>query len=142
MPTGRFGIDYSDILARNISAFADASTIVFDATKAGGSASVGLAVTESADDTIALCADGDPIMGKLLKVEPDGLCTVHVRGFATLPGGTGATLTRGRRTVGALLGSAKGYIRTAATGTAAELNAEGPIIWNAGTTTAVVVDFG
>ena len=138
MPTGRLGIDFSDILARNVTAFADNSTI----TVATAAACIGLAVTISADDTIALAADGQPVIGKLLKVEADLACTVQVRGFATLPGGTGATLTRGRRLCGALLVAAPGYVRTIATGTAAESNAAGPVAWNVGTTTAVVCDFG
>ncbi len=118
----------------------DASTITYDATKTGGSAQVGLAVTLSADDTVALVADADAIEGKLLSVEADGMCTVQVGGYMTLPGGASATLTRGLAIVGALgAASAKGYIRVAASGTAAELvKCRGGIVRN-GTTTAVVV---
>jgi len=119
----------------------DASTITYLATATGGSASVGLAVTLSADDTVALAADGDAIEGKLLTVEADGICTVQVDGYCTFPGGSAATLTRGVNIVGALgAASAKGYIRAAASGTAAELiKCRGRII-NNGVTTAVTVD--
>lgn len=131
---------------------ADNSTITYDATKAGGSAAVGLAVIQTATaDTVALTADGDPIFGKLILVEPDLKCTVQRRGFTTLPGGNGATLTVGTKAVGALgAASAKGYIRTVpetvTTPTAAEVTnafraarTKATII-NAAVTTAVVVE--
>jgi hypothetical protein len=119
---------------------ADGVTIVYDATLVGGSAAVGLAVTESADDTVALCADGDEVRGKVILVESDGKVNVQDGGYMTLPAGTGASLTRGKKIVGALLSSAKGYIREVATGTAAELGkARGSII-NASDTANVVVD--
>lgn len=104
----------------------DNSTITYDSTKSGGTASVGLAVTFSAVNTVALCADADLIVGKLIKVSSDNMATVQIIGGMTLPGGNGATLTVGTRFVGALgAASAKGYIRTvtaAATPTAAEVN--------------------
>lgn len=118
----------------------DNSTITYDATKANGAATtmIDKAVTMSADDTVALAADGDRIIGKLIKVEGDNKCSVRVHGFVTLPGGNGATLTRGLAVVGALNASSeKGYVRVAASGTAAELvKCRGMIISN-GTTTAV-----
>ena len=92
----------------------DNSTITYDATKANGAATtmIGKAVTFSADDTVALCADGDAIVGKLINVEGDNKCSVRTKGFVTLPGGASATLTRGKKAVGALgASSAKGYIR-------------------------------
>ena len=93
----------------------DDSTITYDATKAGGSAQVGLAVALSADDTVALCADGDAVLGKLILVESDDKCNVMTEGTMTLPGGNGATLTLGATIVGALgAASAKGYIRSGA----------------------------
>src|SRR5262245_49033885 len=138
MPTGRLGIAFDDILAKNITLFADNSTI----TVANAATVVGRAVAMSADDTVKLAADAEPIIGKLLKVEPDLGCTVQVRGFCELPGGTGATLTRGRRAIGAALAGAPGYIRVVNTATAAELNGAGPIMINVGTTTAVICDLG
>lgn len=125
----------------------DNSTITYDATKANGADTtmIGKAVTLSADDTVALAADGDAVVGKLIAVEGDNKCSVRVHGFVTLPGGSGATLTRGKKIVGALgAASAKGYIRdvvvAAASYAAAEANemqkARGLII-SVGTTTAV-----
>ncbi len=118
----------------------DDSTITYDATKTGGSAQVGLAVTFSTDDTVALCADGDAVIGKLILVEGDDKANVMTEGTMTLPGGDSATLTLGATIVGALgAASAKGYIRSAASGTAAELVKARGRIENNNTTTAVVV---
>lgn len=118
----------------------DGSTITYDATKVRGSAQVDLAVTLSGNGTVALAADGDAIVGKLVQVETDLVAVVQTGGFVTLPGGNGATLTRGAQIVGALNpSSAKGYIRIAASGTAAELvKARGQII-DSSDATAVVV---
>lgn len=121
----------------------DNSTIVYDSTKANGAATtmIGKAVTLSADDTVALCADGDAVIGKLLLVESDNKCAVQVEGVMTLPGGASATLTLGSKIVGALgASSARGYIRSAASGTAAELVKCRGWIDNNDDTTAVVVD--
>ena len=102
----------------------DNSTITYDKTKAFGSAQAGvnLAVTFSASDTVALCADGDAIVGILEQVEADGKCTVSVAGHLKFKKGNGATVTNGKKIVGALgAASAKGYIRDVNTATAAEL---------------------
>ncbi len=118
----------------------DNSTITYSSTSAGGSASVGLAVKLSAAKTVALADDGAAVIGRLIQVFPDNTATVKVGGVLTLPGGNGATLTLGTAIVGALnASSAAGYIRSAASGTAAELiKCRGAII-DAGTTTAVKV---
>lgn len=122
----------------------DDSTITFDATKAGGSAQVGLAVTLSANGTIALAVDASPILGKLESVEWDKRATV-IEGpgaYVTLPGGNAATLTPGTKIVGALgAASAKGYIRSASASeaTAVEAQLARHTIIDSGTTTAVVV---
>lgn len=118
----------------------DNSTITYSATEDNGSASVGLAVTLSAANTVALVADAEPITGKLLEVTADNMAVVQTHGRMTLPGGTSATLTLGKKIVGDLLGAAKGYIREVDTTTAAELGMARGAILNAGTTTAVVVD--
>jgi hypothetical protein len=122
---------------------ADGVTITFDRTLAGGAATTMLnkAVSLSADGTVQLASDGEAIIGKLILVEADLRCSVQDHGICELPGGTGATLTRGAAIVGALgAASAKGYIRIAASGTAAELIlCRGRILAN-GTTTAVEVD--
>lgn len=118
----------------------DASTILYSATTANGSAQVGLAVTFSAAKTVALTADGDRVVGKLIQVEPNSICRVQIEGPVTLPAGTGASLTLGKAIVGALLGAAKGYIREVATGTAAELGRETGWIVDATDTANVEVE--
>lgn len=133
-------VDFTGLAPKAATYKIDNSTITYDVSKANGSAAVGLAVTLSADGTVALAADGEAIEGKLLKVEPDNTATVQYGGFVTFAGGNGASLTRGKKIVGALnASSAKGYIREVNTATAAELGrCRGRIIAN-GTTTAVVV---
>ena len=117
----------------------DDSTITYDATEDGGSAQVGLAVALSAAETIELAGDGEEIVGKLVKVESDNVATVQIAGGMTLPAGTSASLTVGKKIVGDLLVSAEGYIREVNTSTAAELGLARGFIINAGTTTAVEV---
>ncbi len=100
----------------------DNSTITYDVTKAAGSASIGLAVTLSASKTVALCADGDAVIGRLIKVESDNKAVVQTGDWVKFSGGLSATLTLGTGIVGALgASSAKGYVRSAASATAAEL---------------------
>lgn len=124
------------------------ATIIFDGTKAGGSTQVGLAVTlVSNTGEIDLTSDGDRVLGKLIKVEADGRCTVQVTGGMTLPAGASATVDAGTKIVGALgASSAKGYIRsmTATTGsyvqgTATEAQKATGLIFDSSVTTAVQV---
>ena len=120
--------------------FIDDSTITYDAAEEGGAASVGLATTLSGNDTIALVADGQGVLGKLLHVESDGVAAVVTEGVMELPGGDGATLTRMKKIVGDLgANSAKGYIREVNTAVAAELGVARGEIRNTATATAVVV---
>jgi len=122
----------------------DGSTITYDSTKAGGAAAtmIGKAVTLSTHGTVALAADADPILGELVQVEWDGACSVKTRGYLSLPGGNGATLTPGTKIVGALNASSeKGYIRTCAAATLAEVNKSRGLIIDASVTTAVEVLF-
>lgn len=149
MSDPRNTVRFDEIEVTRVTYKIDNSTITYDAAKAGGSAQSAayqtagtglLAVTLSADDTVALAADGDAVEGFLESVESDNKCVVITDGYVAGKGGTGATLTRGTTIVGALLSSAKGYIRSAASGTAAELiKARGRII-NNGDTTKVMVD--
>jgi hypothetical protein len=115
-------------------------TIVYSTDEEGGSEQVGLAVTIESSNTVSLVGDGENVAGKLIKVEPGGVCVVQTGGTVELPGGDGATLTPGTQIVGDLgAASAEGYIRSAASATAAELIvARGQII-DATTATAVVV---
>lgn len=144
MPDPRTAVEFEGIGDVRATFMIDNSTIVYDGTASQGAAAtmIGKAVSLSADDTVQLVADGDAIVGKLIKVESDNKAVVQVEGFTTLPGGASAALTRGLKFVGALgASSARGYIREAASATPAELNkGRGRIVRN-GTTTAVVVQF-
>lgn len=117
----------------------DNDTITYDADETNGSAQVGLAVKLTADDTVGLTTDASEVVGKLIKVEKDNKATVQVGGCMTLPSGSGASLTLGKKIVGDLDGSDKGYIREVATGTAAELGVARGMILNNDTASAVMV---
>lgn len=143
MPAGRNQVAYDEIDYEAITLIADGVTIVFDATKPGGSTAVGLAVMLSANDTVALTQDGSHVVGKLITVESDGKCAVQYDGMAKLPGGLAATLTFGAGIVGATgAAAARGYIRAAASAAAAELLVMKGNIVNNADATAVVVDLG
>jgi hypothetical protein len=132
-------VDFSEIKPVRITCVADGSTVTFDRTQAGGSAQVGLAVNLSASKTIQTAGDGERILGVLLNVEPDGMCTVQVGGVATFKGGTSATLTPGSAIVGDLLSAAEGYIQTVGTGSVAAGIAGRGMILDASDTNAVKV---
>ncbi len=146
MPDPRKVLGFQDIDPEYVT-FKYDNTITYSASAAGGSTSVGLALTMASNGTVALAAANDMVIGKLIAVESDGFCSVQTEGFMTLPAGNGSTVTVGTKIVGALgAASAKGYIQTvaaAATPTAAEVNninkARGFIVDNS-TTTAVVVN--
>lgn len=91
------------------------ATIVYDDEVDGGSEQVGLAVTIESDNLVTLIGDGEGLLGKLVKVEPGGMCVVQTGGVMTLPGGDAATLTAMGKVVGDLgAAAAEGYIRVAA----------------------------
>lgn len=138
MANPRLPVRFNNIDYRAETFIIDDSTITYDVTKTNGSTQVGLAVTLSAADTIALVADAEGILGKLIKVEEDNRATVQTRGYMTLPAGTSAALTLNKKIVGDLLSSAKGYIREAAAAAGEYVVMRGRIE-NAATTTAVVV---
>lgn len=140
MADPRLNADINGKDAEYLTAYYDNSTITYSATSNGGSAVVGRAVGLSAAGTIELAADGEDVLGKLIKVEPDGYCTVQVGGGMELPAGAAASLTVGKKIVGAASAApANGYIREVATGTAAELGVARGFIWDASDTTAVQV---
>lgn len=139
MSDPRLDADITGKNAEYLTAYYDNSTITYSAASAGGSASVGLAVNLSAAGTIQLVGDGEAVLGRLIKVESNGYCTVQVGGAMELPAGTGASLTVGKAIVGDLSTAAEGYIREVATATAAELGVARGFIWDASDTTAVQV---
>ena len=139
MANDRIDVSIVGIMPVRVSYLIDDSSVTYDVDEVGGSSSVGLAMTLSAANTIATAGDGEFVLGKLLKVEADGVATVQIGGGMTLPAGTGAGVTLGKAIVGDLLVAAEGYIREGATGTAAELGVCRGHISDAGTTTAVEV---
>lgn len=142
MADPRLAVDYSEIGAENVTYKIDDSTITYDVTKDGGSDQVGLAVTlvAATADTIELVGDGEMVLGRLVQVEAHNVATVQVAGYMQLPGGDGATLTRGKAIVGDLgADSAEGYIREVNTAQAAELGVCRGFINEPSTTTAVWV---
>jgi len=140
MADPRLEVGFDEIGAVLASFKIDNSTITYSATASGGSSQVGLAVTLSAADTVKLAEDGEAVVGKLVKVESDNVAVVQIAGGMHLPGGASASLTLGKKIVGALgAGNAKGYIREVATATAAELGLMRGFIVDAGTTTEVWV---
>lgn len=139
MANPRAVVDYEGIGVRRVTFIADGSTILFDSTKANGSAQVGLAVQMSANNTVALTVDASEVVGRLERVHADGMCVVQTEGGCSLPGGNAATLTAGTKIVGALgAASAPGYIRTAAANAAEAAVARGEIL-DSSTATAVKV---
>ena len=91
----------------------DGSTIKYDITKPNRSDAVGKAFKLNADGKGELVADGDEIDGKVIAVDDDHKFTAaYMFGGLTLPLGTGATVVRGDKVVGALgASSAKGHIK-------------------------------
>jgi predicted homoserine dehydrogenase-like protein len=142
MANPRAGVEFERIDSVDVTFKVDNVTIVYDATKPQGAAAtmIGMAVSLSADDTVQLCSDAEAVIGKLLRVEADNVGVVQTGGYCSFAGGNAATLTRGAKVVGALgAAAAKGYIRAAASATAAELLvARGQIIRNADTANVVV----
>ena len=114
------------------------NTVVYDPLVAGGAAQVGLAMTIESNGVASLVGDGENVLGKLIKVEPGGVCVVQTGGIMTLPGGDSATLTAGLKVVGDLgAASAEGYIQAVAT----QHTVSRGIIEDATDPTAVVVRF-
>lgn len=88
--------------------FIAGSGIAYDATQPHGSAHVGKVVMHSAEDEVDLVTAGSEVCGKLIKVEPDGFCTVQVGGFADVPTTGTVTYTHANnRVVG---GATAGYV--------------------------------
>jgi len=104
----------------------DGSTLVFDRTVPRGTAAAGRAVgiKSTTDNVVELVADGQAILGRIERIEPDGKCVVQVGGYMKLPGGLAAALTRGGKLVGATgTAGARGYVRAAAPATLADVAA-------------------
>lgn len=138
MSDPRKTVAYGEIGARRVTYKHD-DTIVYDKTKTGGSAQVGLAVTIESDDTVTLVGNAEIVEGKLIEVYSDGFCSVQVGGYMELPGGDSATLTIASKIMGDLgPSSAEGYIQAISVDAAGAVVGRGRIV-NNDTTTAVVV---
>lgn len=143
MANPRGVVDYMGIGFRAITMIADGTTIAFNSALANGSAAVGLAVQVTGNNTAALAADASEIIGRLERVEADGMAVIQIEGGCELPAGNGATVTAGSKIVGALgAASAPGYIRNVAGATAAEGAVARHTILDATTSTAVKVMLG
>ena len=140
MPNPRNTTDFGDIDNMQVTYLHDGS-IVYDSTKANGSAQVGLAVQLTANRTVGLTVDATEVVGKLINVDGDGKCAVQVRGFCELPAGAAATFTLGGKIVGAL-NTTGGFIRGAAAATLAEVAVASGRVVDSSVTTAVWVDLG
>ena len=95
----------------------DGDTIKYDITKPNRSDAVGKAFKINADGKGELVDDGDEIDGKVIAVDDDDKFTAaYMFGGLRLPLGTGATVARGDKVVGALgASSAKGHVKGAPT---------------------------
>ncbi len=146
MADPRLGVGYNNIGMVTATFLIDNSTITYSATADGGAAStmLNMAVKMTAADTVGLATAGSAVVGKLLKVESDNVCTVQIAGGMTLPAGTGHAannvLTLGGKIVGDVSTAANGYIRGATTNAwnADVIYARG-VVLDLGTTTAVEV---
>lgn len=98
----------------------DNSDITFDATLPGGSSVVGRAVMLSANNVVRLAGAASPVLGKLIQVHADGACAVQTMGTVDLPKGDGAC-TAGSKVVGDVRTAARGYVRSVAAATLAEV---------------------
>lgn len=121
MPDPRLLVSFEGIDAAFASFKLDNVTLVIDVTQLGNLpvAQNLKAVSLSAASTIQLCADADPLVGKIVGADPSGVTgelfgTVQIEGFCALPGGLAAALTLGFRIVGATgAAAARGFIRAA-----------------------------
>ena len=111
--------------------------IPYNSSEKNGSASAGerLAVSLNANMEVSLCGDGDAIVGRLEKVDPQSMATVVVHAIRLrYKGGDGATLTRGGGIVGDLGDSdVRGYVRSPAATVAESIKSKGTIIDSDGT---------
>lgn len=123
MANPRLAVDFEGIDGHYTGFTIDGTTITWSTTANRGSAVVDRAVALAGAGIVKLAADGERVIGRLERVESDGVCTVQDGGYTTLPGGTAATLTNGSNFVGALNGGNPGYIRTAAPATLADVQA-------------------
>lgn len=101
------GQKYNRINAHETTFVAGAG-IAYDEAEKNGSAHVGKAVMLTGDGEVDLVTTGLEVFGKLVKVEPDGYCTVQDQGYCDLPtDGTAITYTQDGLVGGATAGTVK-----------------------------------
>lgn len=99
---------------------ADGTTILFDKTQNGGSASVGKCVRMTGTPgVVSLTVDASYIIGVIESVEADLVCTILTGDYVQVPFAAAATI--GARCVGALLTAAPGYARAAVAATLSDV---------------------
>ena len=92
--------------------FRAGASIVYDQLQKNGSVHVGKAVMMSGAETVDLVTTGSEIIGKLIKVEPDGMCSVQDEGYCEVPS-DGTTITYTQANNGLVGGATAGLVKTA-----------------------------
>ncbi len=96
---------------------ADGTSISYDKTKRNRSDQVGLAIKSTLNSGKAELADADDTLGGVVEsIDDDNICTVAIGGVVLFKKGhsTGTTLETvavGDRLIGAVRGTAKGYVK-------------------------------
>ena len=144
MAQPRNSISHKDVNPkRQLSFYADGTTIVYDKTKVNGHRCSGWgAVKISADGIVSMAGDNDPVNGSLILVEADGACTVRTEGVFHFRAGNAAVFYRGYGVVGAVNASAEtGYVKgvNPATATVAQLAAAFGRVGETGDTSNIAV---
>ena len=130
---------------RALTFLVDGVTISYSDTANLGSAVAGRAVTlvPGTQFAVELCDNGDPVLGRLDHVEPDGTCVVQIEGECKLPQGDSVTVVRNGKIQGAQgASSALGYVGPAVTTSAATLAVARHLVLDVATTTALSVYLG
>jgi hypothetical protein len=111
-------------------------SIVYNDQQRYGSAQVGLLVMMTAAGTVGLVTDGKEIWGKLIRVEPDGECSVQDAGYCDCP--TTGVVTYTDANNGAVGGTTPGYAKVATAVPAAGAVRHAQFIKNDGTNVAII----
>lgn len=113
------------------------SSIAYDVTQKNGSAHVGKAVMMTAEGTVGLATSGLEILGKLIKVEPDGFCNIQDEGYCEVPL-DGAIVYAGA-TYGVVGGTTAGSVKAATVVPAAGAIRTARAIQSSGTAGKVII---
>jgi hypothetical protein len=111
------------------------TSIAYNAAYPNGSEHVGKVVMHNGDDIVDLVTDELEICGKLIKVEPDGFCTVQDEGYADVPCDTVTYAATNNRVVGS---TTAGKVKVADTAVTATAVAGGKSIKSDGTGRCII----